>query len=127
MSCADVQFANDRARLADDIDEPPVPVGGLDAIQARVRIPRERMRTATPGGRYAIVRAVVDTTGAVRCSDVLSSGTRAQGEAAREAIHESTFTPGRHEGILTATVLDLRLDVRGQGVPVVVPGDQIGM
>ena len=125
VSCADPQFHGARARLAADVDTPPEPVGGLIAIQERVRIPNAGARIATPEGRFAVVRAVVDTTGAVQCSDMLSAGSDAKGEAARRALHASAFVPGRDAGKPTAVVLDVQLDVRGQGRPTVVRGNQI--
>lgn len=99
----------------------------MRVIQERVRIPNEGLRIATPEGRYAVVRAVVDATGSVRCSDIVETETEAKGEAARRAIHASAFEPGRLDGEPTDVVVDLRLDVRGQGTPRVVRGDQIGL
>ena len=127
VSCADAQFEGSRARLAADVDVPPEPVGGQRAVQERVRIPREGPRIATLDGRFVDLRAVIDTTGAVRCSDVLHAETEAKGLAVRRAVHASPFEPGRHEGVLTDVIVDLRLDVRGEGTPRVVRGDQIGL
>ncbi len=130
MSCADAQFAGVTARMASDLDEPPVPEGGLEAVQSRVRVVNEgggQMRQASAADRFAVIRAVVDTTGAVVCSDVLSASTAAKGDAAQEAVHRSSFVPGRFDGAPVPSVLDLTLDVRGQGVSRVVTGAELGM
>lgn len=124
-SCDDPAFADMRARPASEVDAPAQPVGGLDAVQQRVRVPNEGGRIATPEGRFAVVRAVVDTIGVVRCSDVLVAETEAKGEAARRALHRSPFTPGRHAGAPVVSLIDVRLDVRGPGVRRVVRGDQL--
>ena len=126
VSCADPGLALGSARLGAEVDAPPEPVGGLRAVQERVRVPNEGgpLRPADPAERYAVVRALVDTTGAVRCSDAVEAATVAKGDAARRAVHASAFTPGRHRGQPTAVLVDLTLDVRGQGVRRVVRGDQ---
>ncbi|WP_420454726.1 hypothetical protein [Rubrivirga sp.] len=128
VSCADAQFAGATARLASNVDVPPEPVGGLDAVQRRVRIPNEGGRFAratSEADRWAVVRAVVDTAGVVRCSDAVDAASPAKGDAARRAVHASPFVPGQHAGQPSAVVVDLRLDVRGEGVRRVVRGDQI--
>ena len=126
-SCADPALDLGPARLDAEVDAPPEPVGGLRAVQERVRVPNESgggFRPADPSERYALVRALVDTTGAVRCSDA-EAATPAKGDAARRAVHASAFTPGRHRGELVPVLLDLQLDVRGEGVRRVVRGDQL--
>ncbi|WP_412070507.1 hypothetical protein [Rubrivirga sp. IMCC43871] len=127
VSCGEAQFSDVRARTANSVDQPPEPVGGLAAVQSRVRIPNEGRRRATPEGRFVVVRAVVDTTGAVMCSDVLSSETAAKGEAAQRAIHDSAFVPGHLDGTAVVTVLGLRLDVRGEGQIRVMTGAELGI
>lgn len=126
-SCADPAVDLGPARLGAEVDVPPEPVGGLRAVQERVRIPNEAgglMRPADPSERFAVVRALVDTSGAVRCSDA-EAATPAKGDAARRAVHASAFAPGRHHGQPVPVLVDLRLDVRGEGVRRVVRGDQL--
>lgn len=127
VSCGDAQFSAVNARTANSVDQPPEPVGGLSAVQGRVRIPNEGPRRATPEGRFVVIRAVVDTTGSVTCSDVQSAETAAKGEAAQRAVHASAFVPGRLGGATVITILDLQLDVRGQGETRVMTGAELGM
>ena len=94
VSCSDARFSDRSAHMAADLDEPPEPVGGLDAVASRVRLsPEGGPRIARAEDRYAVVRAAVDATGAVLCSDVVEASSVGRGEAAQRAVHASAFTP----------------------------------
>lgn len=85
-------------------------VGGLDGLLDRLEAPAG----VRPPAR-AVVQFVVGADGGVVCSDVVEGEDRALDEAARRAVHASSFVPGQRAGQPVAVVMGIPVTLRAPG------------
>ena len=105
VSCLGPDAPVVRALPADRADVPPVLVGGLAGLLERLEVP-EAARHRTTSAK-TVIQLVVGADGAVVCSDVVQGDNRPFNEAARRAVHASTFVPGERGGQPVAVVMGL--------------------
>ncbi len=85
----------------DDIDfvaveEMPEPIGGLYAIQSKIKYPEEAKRNGVEGKVF--IQAFIDETGNVVEAKVIKGVGHGLDEAALEAVKQTKFTPGKQKG-----------------------------
>jgi len=78
------------------VEEQPEPIGGIEAIQAKIVYPEIAKRAGVQGRVY--VKAFVDKNGIVRKVDILKGIGAGCDEAARDAVMQTRFKPGRQRG-----------------------------
>jgi periplasmic protein TonB len=78
------------------VDTMPKIIGGLQAIQQRIRYPELAIRAGIEGTVY--VHAYVDMEGNVARTEILRDPGAGLGEAAADAVARTQFEPGKHQG-----------------------------
>lgn len=78
------------------VDEMPVPIGGLYAIQSKIKYPEEAKRNGIEGRVF--IQAFIDETGNVADAKVIKVVGHGLDEAALEAVKQTKFTPGKQKG-----------------------------
>lgn len=112
LSCAASQNSHHRNKISTDsietisenIDSPPEPIGGLEAIQAALREPDEVLKGNKEG--EVIVEATINSNGRVTATKIAqSSGYAGMDSEAMLAVARVSWKPARRNGALvTATV-----------------------
>jgi TonB family protein len=77
-------------------DEMPEPVGGIIAIQEKIRYPEIAKRAGIEGKVY--IKAFIDEEGKVVATDILKGMGSGLDEAAVRAIKETKFIPAKNDG-----------------------------
>lgn len=90
----DIEFEIAEYRMA--VDEMPIPVGGIKAIQEKVNYPELAKRAGIEGRVF--VRAYIAENGVVQKTEVIRSPHDILEESARQAVLATKFNPGVHEG-----------------------------
>jgi TonB family protein len=100
------------------VEEQPVPAGGMDGLQARVRYPEEARRSRIEGRVF--VQFVVDRQGQVVAPRVIRGVHPALDAEALRVFRATPFTPGRQDGkrvcVQVSLPLSFRLDAPAVGV-----------
>jgi len=78
------------------VEEMPQPVGGLKAIQEKIKYPEIAKRAGVEGKVF--VRAFVDENGNVVNAEIVKGIGAGCDEAALDAIQKTQFTPGKQRG-----------------------------
>ena len=78
------------------VEEMPKIIGGLQAIQQRIRYPELAIRAGIEGTVY--VHAYVDMEGNVARTEILRDPGAGLGEAAADAVARTQFEPGKQQG-----------------------------
>ncbi|MBS4034004.1 MAG: TonB family protein [Ignavibacterium sp.] len=78
------------------VDEMPEPIGGLYAIQSKIKYPEEAKRNGTEGRVF--IQAFIDETGNVADAKIIKGVGHGLDEAALEAVKQTKFTPGKQKG-----------------------------
>lgn len=78
------------------VDEMPEPIGGLYAIQSKIKYPDEAKRNGVEGKVF--IQAFIDETGNVVEAKVIKGAGYGLDEAALEAVKQTKFTSGKQEG-----------------------------
>lgn len=92
------------------VDQPPRIVGGMDALQERATLPPEARQKGLEGRVF--VQFVVTTEGRAVDLKVITGENEILREAAKQAIRETEFIPGRHEGKLVNVVMSVPVTFR---------------
>ena len=92
------------------VDQPPRIVGGMDALQERAILPPEARQKGMEGRVF--VQFVVTTEGRAVDLKVITGESEILREAAKRAIRETEFAPGRHEGKLVNVVMSVPVTFR---------------
>jgi len=92
------------------VDQPPRIVGGMDALQERAILPPEARQKGLEGRVF--VQFVVTTEGRAVDLKVITGESEILREAAKRAIRETEFVPGRHEGKLVNVVMSVPVTFR---------------
>lgn len=100
---------------AANYDEPPVLIGGLSGLLARLELPQNE--TARDG--RAMVRVVIGTDGVPQAAWAEGASSAAFGEAARQAVLASRFTPARSAGqpVEAEVTIPFRFDTSSSPTP----------
>ncbi len=77
------------------VDEMPEPIGGLYAIQSKIKYPEEAKRNGVEGKVF--IQAFIDETGNVVEAKIIKGVGHGLDEAALEAVKQTKFTPGKQE------------------------------
>ena len=99
--------------MRDSLDVPPVLVGGLEGLAARLRYPELARRAGIEGG--VCLQFVVDETGAVRDLEVVRSAHPLLDDEAARAVRASTFPPGLNDGEPVSVLFTLPVRYRLEG------------
>ncbi|HEX7356315.1 MAG TPA: energy transducer TonB [Ignavibacteriaceae bacterium] len=78
------------------VEEMPEPIGGLYAIQSKIKYPDEAKRNGVEGKVF--IQAFIDETGNVVEAKVIKDAGYGLDEAALEAVKQTKFTPGKQKG-----------------------------
>ena len=78
------------------VEEMPEPIGGLYAIQSKIKYPEEAKRNGVEGKVF--IQAFIDVTGNVVEAKVIKGVGHGLDEAALEAVKQTKFTSGKQEG-----------------------------
>lgn len=77
-------------------EEMPEPIGGLYAIQSKIKYPEEAKRNGIEGKVFIL--AFIDEKGNVANAKVIKGAGSGLDEAALDAVKQTKFTPGKQEG-----------------------------
>ena len=77
-------------------EEPPVPIGGIAAIQEKISYPEIARRAGIQGTVF--VKAYVDENGKVQKAEIVKGIKAGCDEEALRAVMETRFNPGRQRG-----------------------------
>ncbi|MBI3112421.1 MAG: energy transducer TonB [Ignavibacteriales bacterium] len=104
--------ASDDGALIIEVDELPEPIGGIQAIMARLQYPVLAMRNKVEG--IVILLCTIDTSGQVTEVKVIRGIGFGCDESAVNAISKTKFRPGKHQGkaVTTKTTIPLRFRAR---------------
>ncbi|NNF57401.1 MAG: energy transducer TonB [Rhodothermaceae bacterium] len=86
----------EEAKVFEIVEQFPEPVGGIEAVAARIHYPEEARRTATEGRVF--VTFIVNSEGEAEQLQVMRGIGHGCDEAAVTAIARSSFNPGRQHG-----------------------------
>lgn len=78
------------------VDQMPEPLGGMQSIQEKILYPELAKRAGIEGRVFVL--AFIDETGNVADAKVIRGIGAGCDEAALEAVKQTKFTPGRHQG-----------------------------
>jgi len=78
------------------VEEMPEPIGGLYAIQSKIKYPETAKREGIEGKVYVL--AFIDESGNVAKAKVIKGVGGGLDEAALEAVKQTKFIPGKQEG-----------------------------
>ena len=78
------------------VEEMPEPIGGLYAIQSKIKYPEEAKRNGIEGRVF--IQAFIDETGNVADVKVIKGISVGCDEAALEAVKQTKFIPGKQKG-----------------------------
>lgn len=78
------------------VEEMPAPIGGIKAIQSKIKYPEIAKRAGIQGRVY--VKAYIDENGDVSRTEVLKGIGSGCDQAAIKAVEQTKFTPGRQKG-----------------------------
>jgi len=78
------------------VEEMPEPIGGLYAIQSKIKYPDEAKQNGVEGKVF--IQAFIDETGNVVEAKVIKGAGYGLDEAALEAVKQTKFTSGKQEG-----------------------------
>lgn len=78
------------------VEQPPELVGGLEALQKRIRYPEQARRNGTEG--TVIAQFIVDERGDVPCIDIMNGLPFGINQEVLAAIQDLEFRPGRQAG-----------------------------
>ncbi len=78
------------------VEEMPEPIGGIIAIQSKIKYPEIAKRAGIEGKVY--VQAFIDENGNVENAKIIKGIGAGCDEAALEAVKQTKFTPGRQKG-----------------------------
>lgn len=78
------------------VEEMPTPIGGMNAIQSKIKYPEIAKRAGIQGRVY--VKAFIDENGSVAQAEVIKGLDGGCSEAALRAVKVTKFTPGRKRG-----------------------------
>ena len=78
------------------VEEMPEPIGGLYAIQSKIKYPEIAKRAGIEGRVYVL--AFIDETGNVTDAKIIKGIGAGCDETAIDAIKQTKFTPGKTEG-----------------------------
>jgi TonB family protein len=78
------------------VEQMPEPIGGLYAIQSKIKYPEEAKRNGIEGRVF--IQAFIDETGNVADAKVIKGVGSGLDEAALEAVKQTKFIPGKQEG-----------------------------
>ena len=103
ISCSgDQQTADDFENMKDaelyynSVEEMPSPIGGLSAIDRQVVYPRKARKAGVQGTVY--IKTYINTTGDVTKTVILKGIGSGCDEAAKKAVINTKFSPGRMFG-----------------------------
>ncbi|MFC2134236.1 energy transducer TonB [Bacteroidota bacterium] len=88
-----------------DVEETPMPVGGMGELGKKIEYPREAKELGIQG--QVFIRAYIDEEGNVVKTEVLKGVGHGLEEAAVKAIMETKFTPGKQNGIPVKTQVSI--------------------
>jgi TonB family protein len=90
--------------ISSNVDSPPEPIGGLEAIQAVLRMPEEVLIRNKEG--WVIIEATINAKGRVASTKVAeSSGFPGMDSEAMIAVARVAWKPGRRHGEPVATTV----------------------
>jgi len=78
------------------VDLMPEPIGGLYAIQSKIKYPEEAKRNGVEGKVF--IQAFIDETGNVVEAKVIKGVGHGLDEAALDAVKQTKFSPGKQKG-----------------------------
>jgi TonB family protein len=78
------------------VEEMPEPIGGLYAIQSKIKYPEEAKRNGVEGKVF--IQAFIDETGSVVEAKVIKGVGHGLDEAALDAVKQTKFSPGKQKG-----------------------------
>ncbi|MBI1932625.1 MAG: TonB family protein [Ignavibacteriales bacterium] len=79
------------------VEEMPEPIGGIQAIQQKIKYPESAKKAGIEGRVY--VKTFIDETGNVSSAEIIKGTEESLNNAALEAVKATKFTPGRQRGV----------------------------
>ena len=108
----DKELRTDSTTVLVEVDQIPEPIGGIQAIMSKIRYPEEAQQNGVEG--TVILLCTVDTNGDVTETKLIRGIGFGCDESAANAIRQTKFKPGRHQGriVTTKATIPLRFRLR---------------
>lgn len=88
-----------------DVEETPMPVGGMGELAKKIEYPREAKESGIEG--QVFIKVFIDEEGNVVKTEVLKGVGHGLEEAAVKAIMETKFIPGKQNGVPVKTQVSI--------------------